>query len=389
LFVQLGFDFSAHANVLFLDQPRTVGYSFGYGAGIHSSVEAATDFILFYQGFLDLFPEYVGRPLIIAGESYGGHYIPAFASAILAYNARLDAQETAIDFAGVAIGNGCINWTVQNLNSYIAFQHEHGLIPDSATPSSRTEADALAAATLGYTPNFYDYRLQSVTCPACYSYNYTAWSYWFLRPEVKGALGVCGDAGDAAFSGNAGGCVNLGNFDVDDQFDYSGALARTLEAGVPVTLYYGKTDTACDHVGGRNVADTLVWKSAAKYKAAAWAPISVMRNSSIALTTMGEFKSVDGLTVFQVAAAGHMVPIDQPVAAYLAIHTILQNLQTRRHPTPAPPAPASTLSSAVVATVSSAVTLLVAGIVAGFVYWRQQKVQPASLPSAVEPLLQP
>jgi carboxypeptidase C (cathepsin A) len=56
-----------HANVLFLDQPKSVGFSFGYGSGTQSSVEAADDFIIFYQNWLTLFPEFVGRRLIIAG----------------------------------------------------------------------------------------------------------------------------------------------------------------------------------------------------------------------------------------------------------------------------------------------------------------------------------
>jgi len=33
--------------------------------------------------------------------------------------------------------------------------------------------------------NYYDYRLKDITCPACYSYNYTTWSLWFLKPEVR------------------------------------------------------------------------------------------------------------------------------------------------------------------------------------------------------------
>lgn len=94
---------------------------------------------------------------------------------------------------------------------------------------------------LGYSPNYYDYRIESIDCPACYSYNYTAWSLWFLQEEVLTALNVCGEAGEDAFAGTAGGCISMGAYDVNDKFDYSGALARTLEAGIPVTLFYGKT----------------------------------------------------------------------------------------------------------------------------------------------------
>jgi hypothetical protein len=65
-------------SIRYLDQPRYVGYSYGYGQKVKSSVEAADDFITFYEGWLDLFPEFKGRELIISGESYGGHYVSHF-----------------------------------------------------------------------------------------------------------------------------------------------------------------------------------------------------------------------------------------------------------------------------------------------------------------------
>jgi carboxypeptidase C (cathepsin A) len=83
---------NAHANVLVVDQPRTVGYSFGRGGStVHSSVAAAEDFLVFVDGVVRLFPEFAGRALIIAGESYGGHYIPAFAGSILERNEAVAA----------------------------------------------------------------------------------------------------------------------------------------------------------------------------------------------------------------------------------------------------------------------------------------------------------
>ena len=68
---------NAHANVLYLDQPRYVGYSFGYGDYTTSSVDAANDFIVFYNNWLTYFPEFKGREVIISGESYGGN-IPIY-----------------------------------------------------------------------------------------------------------------------------------------------------------------------------------------------------------------------------------------------------------------------------------------------------------------------
>ena len=39
----------------------------------------AEDTYQFLQGWLARFPEYAGRPFWIAGESYGGHYVPNLA----------------------------------------------------------------------------------------------------------------------------------------------------------------------------------------------------------------------------------------------------------------------------------------------------------------------
>lgn len=145
---------NVHANVLYVDQPKNVGYSFGYGEGAKSSVEAADDFIIFFNNWLELFPEFKGRKTIIAGESYGGHYIPAWANAILDFNADVDASKQ-INFSGVAIGNGCLNDTVQNTEKFVEFQHENNLIPADAHPRNQGAAYAQMISYIGYEPNYY------------------------------------------------------------------------------------------------------------------------------------------------------------------------------------------------------------------------------------------
>eukprot|EP00595_Chromulina_sp_UTEXLB2642_P002408 CAMPEP_0196761334 /NCGR_PEP_ID=MMETSP1095-20130614/534_1 /TAXON_ID=96789 ORGANISM="Chromulina nebulosa, Strain UTEXLB2642" /NCGR_SAMPLE_ID=MMETSP1095 /ASSEMBLY_ACC=CAM_ASM_000446 /LENGTH=391 /DNA_ID=CAMNT_0042110737 /DNA_START=225 /DNA_END=1400 /DNA_ORIENTATION=+ len=309
---------NAHANLLFLDQPRNVGYSFGYGSSVSSSVQAADDFVVFYNEWLTEFPEFVDRPLVIAGESYGGHYIPAWANAILDYNENY--PDNTIPFSGALIGNGCVNNTVQNSNEYISFLHEQNLIPSTSNPSSQALAEVAMVKNLGYSPNYYDYRIQSISCNACYGYNYTAWSYWFLQSTVETALNVCGEAGNDAFSGSAGGCISLGSFDSKDSFDYSGALARTLEAGIPVTLYYGKADTACNYVGGYAMASTISWNGQEQFSSQSFEELEISGVEA------GQVKSYGGLTFIQVESAGHMVPLDQPAASAYAVNTILSTI---------------------------------------------------------------
>jgi len=307
---------NAHANVIYLDQPKNVGYSFGYGSATSSSVEAGQDFVVFYNEWLKLFPEFVNRPLIVAGESYGGHYIPAWVNAVMDFNEA--NVNKVIPLKAAVIGNGCINDTVQSTEQYVAFQHENNLIAPTSNPKSQATAVTEMTKYIGYTANYYDFRLEGVNCAACYSYNYTAWSYWFLQTEVLTALSVCGDAGQDAFAGSAGGCIGMGNFDSRDNFDYSGALGRALDSNVQVMLYYGKTDTACNYKGGQAVAASIPFKGAADFKAL---PLASWQLGGV---EAGQVKSAGGLTFIQVESAGHMVPLDNGPASAQIIATVLK-----------------------------------------------------------------
>lgn len=73
------------ANVVFLDQPVTVGFS--YGAPLLTKMsQGADEFVNFMLGFLEKYPEFKTRKFYITGESYAGKYIPIFASHVLRYN---------------------------------------------------------------------------------------------------------------------------------------------------------------------------------------------------------------------------------------------------------------------------------------------------------------
>uniref|UniRef100_A0A7S1XNW1 Carboxypeptidase n=1 Tax=Phaeomonas parva TaxID=124430 RepID=A0A7S1XNW1_9STRA len=242
-----------HANVLYLDQPRYVGNSFGSGPKVLSSVDAGADVVTFLRGFYELFPEYVGRPLLVAGESYGGHYVPAIGAALMAANKASAAAAAAAGKAAggpefpleaLVIGNGCVDDAIQDsTDNHVEFLKAAKLIPQDSHPRTLGQARAEVRNTLGYTPNYYDYRLKKQVCSGCYDYDYNMWSHWFLQPEVIKALNICGAAGYDAFAGAAGGCINLPGFDAHDSFDYSAALGQALDAGVRVLFYYGMTDT--------------------------------------------------------------------------------------------------------------------------------------------------
>jgi len=95
------------ANVLYLEQPAGVGFSHP-AAPTNDSITAA-DTYAGLKEFLAKHPELNNRPFYITGESYGGHYIPNTAKAILDANALLP-QSQHINLVGFAVGNGYTDW---------------------------------------------------------------------------------------------------------------------------------------------------------------------------------------------------------------------------------------------------------------------------------------
>lgn len=111
------YSWTEHANVLFLDQPVGVGYSYSDEGGVDNSPAAAVDVLAFLQLFIANFGKYRNNEFHISGESYAGTYLPNIAHVIHAANKKQDAApETSssasvaplpkLNFKSVLIGNG-------------------------------------------------------------------------------------------------------------------------------------------------------------------------------------------------------------------------------------------------------------------------------------------
>ncbi|PSR72051.1 hypothetical protein PHLCEN_2v12081 [Hermanssonia centrifuga] len=85
---------NTYSNLLFLDQPADVGYSYSSGGvPVDNSPVAAEDVYAFLQLFLSRYPEYESAPFHVAGESYGGTYVPHIVSEIHRRNKKLDVSD--------------------------------------------------------------------------------------------------------------------------------------------------------------------------------------------------------------------------------------------------------------------------------------------------------
>ncbi|KAJ1410267.1 Serine carboxypeptidase, serine active site [Sesbania bispinosa] len=98
------------ANVLFLESPAGVGFSYSNTTSDYDSAgdkATAKDAYVFLINWLERFPQYKNRDFYITGESYAGHYVPQLAYTILLNNKY--QQQTIINLKGIAIGNAWID----------------------------------------------------------------------------------------------------------------------------------------------------------------------------------------------------------------------------------------------------------------------------------------
>jgi carboxypeptidase C (cathepsin A) len=95
------------ANMVFLEQPVGVGFSYSnvkddYRIG---DKQAAQDNLATILAFFEKFPHFNHTELYITSESYGGHYMPTWADAIINYNDAQEFPQNRINFKGFAVGN--------------------------------------------------------------------------------------------------------------------------------------------------------------------------------------------------------------------------------------------------------------------------------------------
>ncbi|KAL3651656.1 hypothetical protein CASFOL_004658 [Castilleja foliolosa] len=118
------------ANVLFLESPAGVGFSYSKTKADYMSggdKKTAKDNYVFLVNWLERFPEYQNRDFYIAGESYAGYYVPELTHIILNQNKK--ANMLAVKFSGIIIGNAMINDETDNIGQW-RYLASHALITD-------------------------------------------------------------------------------------------------------------------------------------------------------------------------------------------------------------------------------------------------------------------
>ncbi|KAF7330037.1 Carboxypeptidase [Mycena kentingensis (nom. inval.)] len=338
---------NTNANIFFVDQPIGVGFSYAdYGETVSTTEEGAKDIAAFMFVFFEHFSKFKGRALHMAGESYGGRYVPVFAAEVYDQNAKLVAAGyEPINLKSVMIGNGitdfyhqmssvfdmqCTNASIEPTSSIEDCVAIKRMIPRCQKRLKESCMDTFDAVDCGEAANFCSTYLRGpyrksqrnpydISKPCddellqeslCYPVTAHIRNYLSL-PSTRALLGVspsvpvnftsCADAVDTAFR------AHLDNYIAPTQ-EY---VAGLLERGVKVLIYVGTFDWTCNWVGNQRWTMALEWSGAEAFRKEElneWCVSGGLKGKERA----GLVRSANGLTFLTIDGAGHMVPYDKP-----------------------------------------------------------------------------
>ncbi|KAF8833259.1 peptidase S10, serine carboxypeptidase [Paxillus ammoniavirescens] len=351
------YSWNTHANIIFLDQPVNVGFSYAEdGSTVNTSPVAGKDVYAFMELFLSRFPQYATQPFHLAAESYGGVYAPNIANVIYNENKKVpltsgsDANNALvkINLASVILGNGMTDNYIQmaSIPDYLC-DGPYPIYDDPEGPQCQALRSkvptcqrlvkacydfesrftcvpaALYCNSQLYAPiqqsglNPYDARR---TCipekdgPLCYKE--MGWIETYMNdPAVKAALGVnpqrnfesCNMAVNQAFL-----------LQGDSMHNTPALLPEMINDGVRLLVYAGNADMMCNYIGNERWLEVLDTKFLDEFASAPTEQWITMHSGKFAGTVRsagGGGSGAGNVTFVAVHEAGHMVPFDQPEAA--------------------------------------------------------------------------
>lgn len=282
-----------------------------------NEIEVGIHLYSFLTQFYSIFP-LTPNPLYIAGESYGGKYVPAFGHALL--------KASQPNLRGVIIGNGYTD--PLNQLAYGDYLYQHGLIDDHAKARfDRDTATVINRATLqDWTgaKRVLDELLDGVDGHASYLknvsgiasyYNYLqvseqdvddeAMMKFLQRTDVRRAIHV----GDLPFQ-NADDAGKVAEKLATDMLKSAAPYVEALLARVDVLFYNGQLDVICAYPMAENFLRMLSFGGSEEYKNA------VRQVYRVDGEVAGYLKRAVNLREMMIRNAGHMVPKDQPKWAF-------------------------------------------------------------------------
>uniref|UniRef100_G3PTQ4 Carboxypeptidase n=1 Tax=Gasterosteus aculeatus aculeatus TaxID=481459 RepID=G3PTQ4_GASAC len=335
------FSWNKIANVLYVESPAGVGYSYSDDRKYATDDDqVADDNYKALQSFFAKFPNFTQNEFFIFGESYGGIYAPTL-------SLRVATGAAKINFKGFSVGNGLSSFEL-NDQSLIYFGYYHGLFGEDLwrdlninccdkescdfynTSSAQCNTLVNVAFGIVYSSGLNEYALY-LDCeggrrfhraplahspvlsyslspsasvgevPPCI--NSTAQLNWLNRGDVRKALhipdtlppwDICSDV--------VGGQYRNLYPTVKDVY------LKLVSLGLRALVYNGDTDMACNFMGSQWFVEHLGLET--------W-----LHDNQIA----GFYEQFGNITFLTVKGAGHMVPQWAPGPAFHMFQSFITN----------------------------------------------------------------
>ncbi|KAL2209895.1 alpha/beta-hydrolase [Sarocladium strictum] len=352
------FAWNTNASVLFVDQPVSVGFSTAkeIPRGIAAASKAMDQFM---RQFATAFPQLAKRDFYIAGESYGGSWVPTLATTILSNQGHatsprrtisgLSVQDTSdgssigvlsgepniphLNLQGIMIGNGLVRHRYQNPGTLEAAcsgpesllspvecerwapwsawceQHldrceEAGLLDEECKKTMKKcgALDEYVLESLGRNPYNWLEHCEVEDMMSCVPS--AQWVNDFMnRTDIKEALGV---PADTEFNGVSYAVLELWDSLGETLKRSDDHVNDLLNSGIRVLIYVGDKDFLAHAAGTRRmVNEGLAWHGSPLFRFRELVPW--YSGSKVA----GRWKSYDTLTYAEVFQAGHLAPLDK------------------------------------------------------------------------------
>ncbi|THU54976.1 hypothetical protein C4D60_Mb11t01720 [Musa balbisiana] len=321
---QFGWDQAS--NLIYVDQPTGTGFSYSSDKRDlrHNEKGVSDDLYDFLQAFFAEHSEYAENDFYITGESYAGHYIPAFASRV--HQGNKDKEGIHINLKGFAIGNGLTDPAIQ-YKAYTDYALDMGIIKESdykrinkiyptcelAIKLCGTSGTVSCLASylvcntifssimrIAGNANYYDIRKQ---CEGSLCYDFSNMEKFLNLKSVRETLGV----GDIEFVSCSPTVYEA--MLTDWMRNLEVGIPALLEDGIQLLVYAGEYDLICNWLGNSRWVHAMEWSGQSGFVSSSEIPFLVDGVEAGLLKTHGS------LSFLKVHDAGHMVPMDQPKAA--------------------------------------------------------------------------
>ncbi|MED6106046.1 Serine carboxypeptidase-like 45 [Stylosanthes scabra] len=342
------FSWNREANILYLETPIGVGFSYSKDTSSYVGVNdkiTARDNLIFLKNWFVKFPDYRNRSLFIVGESYAGHYVPQLAELMLEFNKK----EKLFNLKGIALGNPVLEFET-DFNSRAEFFWSHGLISDvtfqmftSVCNYSRYVREYYSGAVSPLcsrvmsqvsteTSRFVD--KYDVTLDVCISSVFSQTKV--LNPQqVTETIDVCvedetvnylnrKDVQSALHARLVGvqkwsACSNVLDYELRNlEIPTIAIVGKLVKAGIPVLVYSGDQDSVIPLTGSRK----LVHQLAKQLKLRTTVPYRVWFEGK----QVGGWTQVYGniLSFATIRGASHEAPFSQPERSLVLFKSFLE-----------------------------------------------------------------